>query len=207
MNGGSLFTPKKNVYTVKCGTERTQAPSEGPSRSACGSPHGCLHSQPDLFPALRLPPQGAPHASRRTRESGPCTRIPDPGPTPLSTPRTQPCVSDGAGLPPQPFLLAEEETQAVLPGAPSEKPRCRGPRVCFPGSAPSPRGSGPARRAAAPATSPRSCPEGADPPSPGTGCHCHTCPEPAPIHGQCPSAWTPLRSSGACTPFSERMNE
>lgn len=83
-------------------------------RSACGSPHGCLHSQPDLFPALHLPPQGAPQASRRTLESGRCTRTPDREPTPASALRTRP---------PQPFPLTDRKP----------RPRCRGPRVRSPG--------------------------------------------------------------------------
>lgn len=61
MNGDSLFTPKKNIYTVKYGRERTQAPSAGPAGAHLGLRMLFTFPARHLRPPL---PKGISQASR-----------------------------------------------------------------------------------------------------------------------------------------------
>lgn len=117
MNGGSLFTPKKNIYTVKYGTKRARAPSESPSPAQMGLPAVYIPSPGAPLP--RRPPQCISQAS--CSDSGPCSQ----GPACTAVREdTRPTVRDSHVPPSQPFLWPHKKAQAALPG---ELPRPPGP--------------------------------------------------------------------------------
>lgn len=216
MNAGSLFTRKKNIYTVKYGTRKDAGSFRGPVPEGTQVPHRCLHGQPTSPPGGLLP------GLRR----GPCSQglaLDALRPTSMSSKRKQPC---GRRQSPtfQALLLAKETWLLCL-----QSPR-RGaliwthPRPAFP-RGPHPKlGSGCGAISSDPSgawlglqlsSGPRSerwadhcswpARPHADPESLGTACMLSDVPRTlcslaAARRGHVPSAWTPRLPVGRLPP-------
>lgn len=114
MNGGCLFSPKKNIYTVDRGWCRGPGSFSEPTPETHGvSPRLCP-PRPSRLPSPRRSQASQPG----TLEAGVCT------PSPPRSPRGSACVERGPTVPT--FLVSQQESQATVLGPGQDLP-CRPP--------------------------------------------------------------------------------
>ena len=136
MNAGSLFTPKKNIYTVKYGTRRDAGSFRGPTPEAHGSHTAVYIPSPHLLPegGSRLPPG--------TLQAWGLHSTPAWEPTPPSGRRKPPRVDDGTVPPSRPLCWPRQPGNSAFRAPGAEPLSALSPSLLFPRGARPNLGSG-----------------------------------------------------------------
>lgn len=128
MNAGSLFTPKKNIYTVKYGTRRDAGSFRGPTPEAHGSHTAVYIPSPHLLPegGSRLPPG--------TLQAWGLHSTPAWEPTLPSGRRKPPRVDDGTVPPSRPLCWPRRPGNSAFRAPGAEPLPALSPSLLFPGA-------------------------------------------------------------------------
>lgn len=189
MNAGSLFTPKKNIYTVKYGPRKDAGSFRGPIPEGAQVPHRCLHCRPTspprgLLPSLCRGPCGQGLARDAPRAH--------PDVPPRCPARGRSRVGNGRVLPSKPFFWPRKPGYSAsrAPGGEPLSGLTLG--LLFPG-APLPKlGSDPCSWPARPRADPESLGMACLPSDVPRTC----CSLAGPRRGHVPAAWTPRPARG-----------